>query len=214
MKLQLSLDLIDMSGAKALLKEVYNDIDIIEVGTPFVIKEGLKAVEEIRKEYPNLLVLADLKIMDAGEHEAKMAFDAGADIVTVLGVADNATIKGTVTAAKRCNKFVMVDMIGVKDIEQRGIEIDLLGVDYICVHTAFDIQSQGNNPLHELQIISKVVKNAKTAVAGGIKLNTLEDIVNEKPEIVVVGGGITGQPDRKHAASAMKRIINQEARKR
>lgn len=209
MKLQLSLDIIDIADAKALLKEVINAIDIIEVGTPFIIKEGLRAVEELRKEYPNLLLLADLKIMDAGEYEAKMAFDAGADIITVLGVADDATIKGAVHAAKGCNKFVMVDMIGVKDIEQRAKEIDLMEVDYICVHTAFDVQSQGRNPLSELQIINKVIKCAKIAVAGGIKLNTLEAIVNEKPEIVVVGGGITGQKDRRQATLAMREIIDQ-----
>jgi len=33
----------------------------------------------------SVAVLADLKIMDAGEHEANLAFEAGADIVTVLG---------------------------------------------------------------------------------------------------------------------------------
>ena len=44
---------------------------------------------------------ADLKIMDAGEHEANLAFNAGADIVTVLGVAHDETIRGVVRAARR-----------------------------------------------------------------------------------------------------------------
>ena len=39
--------------------------------------------------------------MDAGEHEANLAFNAGADIVTVLGVAHDETIRGVVRAARR-----------------------------------------------------------------------------------------------------------------
>ena len=39
--------------------------------------------------------------MDAGEHEANLAFAAGADIVTVLGVSHDETIRGVVAAARR-----------------------------------------------------------------------------------------------------------------
>ena len=44
-------------------------------------------------------VLADLKIMDAGGYEVAKASEAGADIITVLGVSDDATIKGAVAEA-------------------------------------------------------------------------------------------------------------------
>ena len=43
---------------------------------------------------PTATLLADLKIVDAGELEAQIGFDAGADIVTVLGVAHDVTIQG------------------------------------------------------------------------------------------------------------------------
>ncbi|PNB39561.1 3-hexulose-6-phosphate synthase, partial [Pseudomonas sp. GW456-E7] len=79
-------------------------------------------------------VLADLKIMDAGGYEIMKASEAGADIITVLGATDDATIKGAVEEAKKQKKKILVDMINVKDIESRAKEIDALGVDYICVH--------------------------------------------------------------------------------
>lgn len=207
MELLMALDFITLEGAKVILKEVGDSIDIVEVGTPFVVKEGIKAVEEIRKEFPLLKIMADLKIMDAGEYEAKMAFEAGADIVTVLGVSDESTIKGAVEQAKIFNKSIMIDMIGVQDIAKRTAEIDKLGVDYICVHTAFDVQATGKNPLDELQIVKSVVKNAKAAVAGGIKLDTIKEIVNENPAILIVGGGITSQPDKRKTALEMKKIM-------
>ena len=99
-------------------------------------------------------------------------------------------------------------MINVKDIESRAIELDQLGVDYICVHTAVDLQSKGKNPLEELSVVSGIVKKTKTAVAGGINKETLQQIVAMNPDLVIVGSSITGKEDRFKAASEMKELMN------
>lgn len=65
MKLQLALDLVDINGAIEVVKEVESHVDVVEIGTPVVINEGLKAVKEVKKAFPDMTVLADLKIMDA-----------------------------------------------------------------------------------------------------------------------------------------------------
>lgn len=213
MKLQLALDIITLPDALRLLETVQDSIDIVEVGTPFVLQDGVRAVREIKKSFPRLEVLADLKIMDAGEYESMLGFEAGADIVTVLGAADDATILGAVHSARRREGQVMVDMIGVSQLEHRVREIDALGVDYICVHTAFDLQHTGRDPLSDLQRLTKTVKSAKTAVAGGIKLATLDPILQLSPSIVIVGGGIMGQPDCKATAAAIKqRMLKAEGK--
>ncbi|AZU61729.1 3-hexulose-6-phosphate synthase [Neobacillus mesonae] len=210
MELQLALDLVNIPEAKEVVKEVEAHIDIVEIGTPVVINEGLKAVKEIKQAYPHLKVLADLKIMDAGAYEVMKASEAGADIITVLGATDNATIKGAVEEAKKQGTQILVDMINVKDLEQRAKEIDALGVDYICVHTGYDLQAEGENSFQQLQTIKRVVKNAKTAIAGGIKLNTLPEVVQTQPDLVIVGGGITGQQDKKAVAAEMELLIKQK----
>ena len=86
MKLQLALDDITLAAALALVEDVRTYVDIIEVGTPFLYAEGLGAVRELRRRFPEKEILADMKIMDAGEHETRLALQAGADYVTVLGV--------------------------------------------------------------------------------------------------------------------------------
>lgn len=209
MELQLALDLVNIPEAKKLVKEIAEYIDIIEIGTPVVINEGLRAVKEIKEEFPFLKVLADLKIMDAGGYEVMKAAEAGADIITVLGATDDSTIRGAVEEAKKQGKKILVDMINVKNIEERAMEIDALGVDYICVHTGYDLQAVGQSPFEELRIIKRVVKHAKTAVAGGIKLSTLPEVIQAKPDLIIVGGGITGQEDKKAVAAEMRRLINQ-----
>ncbi|MCH6269461.1 3-hexulose-6-phosphate synthase [Neobacillus citreus] len=210
MKLQLALDLVNIPEAIKVVREVEEYIDVVEIGTPVVINEGLRAVMEVKQAFPNLTVLADLKIMDAGAYEVMKASEAGADIITVLGATDDSTIKGAVEEAKKHGSKILVDMINVKDLAKRAYEIDELGVDYICVHTGYDLQAAGENPFEQLQTIKRIVRRAKTAVAGGIKLDTLPEVVNAQPDLVIVGGGITGQNDKKAVAAKMKELINQK----
>ncbi|ODG92673.1 3-hexulose-6-phosphate synthase [Gottfriedia luciferensis] len=209
MELQLALDLVNIPEAIELVKEVEEHIDIVEIGTPVVINEGLHAVKAVKKAFPNLKVLADLKIMDAAGYEVMKASEAGADIVTILGTAEDMSIKGAVEEAKKQGKKILVDMIAVKDLAGRAKEVDAMGVDYICVHTGYDLQAVGKNSFEDLQTIKGVVKNAKTAIAGGIKLDTLSEVIKVQPDLVIVGGGITGQADKKAAAAKMQQMINQ-----
>ncbi len=209
MELQLALDLVNIPEAKELIKEVENQIDIVEIGTPIIKIEGLKAVKEIKDTFPNLQVLADLKTMDAAAYEVLKASEARADIVTILGVAEDESIKGAVEEAKKQGKKVLVDLIAVKDIETRAKELDALDVDYICVHTGYDLQAVGKNSLEDLLKIKQVVKNAKTAIAGGIKLETLPEVVKAQPDLVIVGGGIANQEDKQAVAAKMQEMIKQ-----
>ncbi|MGN9863691.1 3-hexulose-6-phosphate synthase [Bacillus swezeyi] len=209
MKLQLALDLVNIPEAKEVVKEVEEHIDIVEIGTPIIKIEGLKAVKEIKEVFPGLQVLADLKTMDAAAYEVQKASEANADIVTILGVAEDESIKGAVEEAKNQGKEVLVDLIAVKDIEARAKELDTFGVDYICVHTGYDLQAVGKNSFEDLQTIKRVVKHAKTAIAGGIKLETLPEVIKAQPDLVIVGGGIAGQADKKAVAAKMQDMIQQ-----
>ncbi len=204
MKLQIALDTLTIEECISLLDETKDYVDVIEVGTPFIIEEGMRPVREFKKRYPGLEVLADAKIMDAGELEAECAFKAGADIVTVLGASNDETVLGAVKAAKKYGGKIMIDMIAVKNLAERTAELDAMGVDYICVHTAFDVQASGKNPLDELIVVNQVVNQAKSAVAGGVKLATIDDIVKEGVEIVVVGGAISNAADRPAMAREIK----------
>ncbi|MGA9290500.1 MAG: 3-hexulose-6-phosphate synthase [Anaerobacillus sp.] len=207
MKLQLALDLVNTEEGIELVKEVQEHIDIVEIGTPIVINEGLRAVKDMKAAFPNLEVLADLKIMDAAGYEVMKASESNADIITILGAAEDESIKGAVEEAKKQGKQILVDMMAVKDLATRAKEVDALGVDYICVHTGYDLQAKGENSFEDLETIKGVVKNAKTAIAGGIKLDSLEEVVKVQPDLVIVGGGITGEDDKKAVASKMQELI-------
>jgi len=211
MKLQLALDTLSIEESIDLLKRCEKWIDIIEVGTPMLIEYGLDAVRILKKTFPNHLVLADAKIMDAGELEAELCFKATADIVTVLGVSHLTTIKNAVKAAKKYNKEIMIDMIDVENIEEKTKLIDEVGVNYICVHTAFDLQQENSEPLEELDLVNEIIKHSKSAVAGGVKLTTIKDVIRHNPDVVVVGGGITNQQEPEIIAKQIKEIMEANA---
>src|SRR2546421_9251700 len=128
MKLQVAIDLLSTSDALTLLHKVGPYVDIIELGTPLVKTEGLSVVKYVKAAYPDKLVFADLKTMDTGELEADLAFNAGADCMTVLGSAGDSTIIGAVKAGKKHGKAVVADMIGVKDRLARLKELNKLGI--------------------------------------------------------------------------------------
>lgn len=207
MKLQIALDTLSLEECIILLEQTKGNVDIAEVGTPFILEEGMRPVRELKKRFPEIEILADTKIMDAGELEASSAFKAGADIVTVLGVSNDETILGAIKAAKQHGGKIMIDMIAVKNLVERAKEIDAMGVDYICVHTAFDVQKSGKDPLDELKMINKVICNAKSAVAGGVKLSTIDEIVEEGAEIIVVGGAICNAENKSETAKEMKKHL-------
>ena len=74
MKLQLAIDLEDVQGAIALIEKTKDSIDIFEYGTPLVINFGLEGLQKIRETFPDITLLADLKIMDVASYEVGQAF--------------------------------------------------------------------------------------------------------------------------------------------
>ena len=58
------------------------------------------------------------------DYEVSQAIKFGADVVTILGVAEDASIKGAVEEAHKHGKQLLVDMIAVQDLEKRAKELD------------------------------------------------------------------------------------------
>ena len=207
MKLQIAIDMVDAEIALKMVDQIHDIVDIIEIGTPMIVREGMFPVRLIKEKYPNIIVLADAKIVDGGDIESGDAFEAGADIVTVLAVAEDATILAVVNTARKYGKKVMADMICVNDVGKRAVELDNMGVDYVCIHTALDVQNTGKTPFDELAKVMMVLKNAKVAVAGGINMGTIPLTKKYGPEIVVAGGALTKAANLRAAVIEMEEAI-------
>ena len=171
-----------------------------EIGTPLVFREGMNAVRRIRRAHPQFTLVADLKIMDAGRAEADIAFSAGADIVTVMALAADATIAGALESARAHNKRAMLDMMQVANTRARAMELVEMGSDLLCLHTAHDQQASLGSPFAQLAELRQALPSTGMAIAGGVKLPALERILPLKPQVIIVGAAITAAADARASA--------------
>ena len=193
MKLQIALDDITREAAKVLLEKIQEDVDIIEIGTPFAYYNDISVIQEFKNLYPKATILADYKILDGGEFMSALAFRAGADIVTVSVSANNETIAGAIKTARAYGREVLVDTMGVplERIPERA--------------------AVAQDPLESMRLARQGAPELKLAVAGGINLQTLPRIIAAKPDLIIVGGAICKAVDPIETAKTMKKMILEEA---
>ncbi len=208
MRLQLALDALTFTDALAMATLVRDAVDIVEAGTPLIKRYGIDAVTQLRAAAPGKLIVADMKAMDAGALEAAMAFDAGADLMTVLACASDATIAAAVAAANARGKQIVADLIGVADKPMRARQLAAMGVHMIGVHAGVDDQARGADPLADLAAVQAAV-GTPIAVAGGISTRTISAVRALGPAIVIVGSAITAAADPHAAALELRALLIQ-----
>jgi len=204
---QIALDFVNLNRAlKVAEAAAAGGADWLEAGTPLIKSEGLDCLRALRRRFPQKTLVADMKIMDVGRIESESAFKAGANVVCVLGVADDSTIKECVEAAKNYGGRVMVDLLGVSDPTRRAMELEKMGIDYIGMHTSIDEQMRGKDPFSQLREVSRTV-SVPVAVAGGINSETAARAIDAGASVVIVGGAVIKAKDPQEATRTIKEAI-------
>ncbi len=197
--LQIALDFANLSQALRVAKEATaGGAQWLEAGTPLIKCEGLAAVRALKREFPDHTIVADMKTMDAGRVEVETAAQAGADVVTVLGGASDATIAECVEAGQRYDARIMVDLCEVAEPAARARVAQELGAAIIGVHCPIDVQMRGEDPLKELRDVVEAV-DIPVAVAGGLNSETAPLAVEAGADIIIVGGAVNKAPDATEA---------------
>lgn len=205
--LQVALDFENLSRALTAAREaVEGGADWVEAGTPLVKSEGLDAVRELKKAFPDRRIVADLKVMDTGAFEVEIAAKAGADVVTILGAADDGTIADGVRGGELYGAEVMVDLLGVQDPIARARRAAELGAAAVCWHVGIDMQMQGRTPFEVLGELAKA-SPIPVAVAGGLTSESVADAVRAGAQILIVGGAITKSAKITDATRRIKQAI-------
>ena len=209
-KLQIALDYTSLPPALVMASLVAPEVDIIEVGTPLCKAAGLDAIRGIREICPDKLILADFKTPDVGGIEAKMAFDAGADIITVIGGAATATVKEALAAAKECGKEMMMELTGVRDILARASEWRQIGVERLVYHREWDAQAAGRQWSEDDKVTIRqlIGMGFKVTVTGGLTLELLPFFADIPASVVICGRSIRENADPRAAAHEIRMAIN------
>lgn len=211
-KLQLAMDTLDGDEARRLAECTAPFVDILEAGTPLIKSVGINIVRKLKAAHPDKLVLADLKSSDVGAYEANMAFTAGADIVTTQGITTFATIAEVQREADKWKRRAEVDMTGVKDPVERAKEVKAAGVSLVLYHRSID-EELTEGALWDEQAVNTVREmcalGLDVAIAGGINYDILPLLSGVPIYGIVIGRGITAQPDPAQAAEKVARRIHE-----
>jgi 3-hexulose-6-phosphate synthase len=210
MKLQLALDTPDLTHELELAGRVAAYVDLIEAGTPLLIREGIRAVRELRRRHRGRPIVADIKVIDAGEPIAELAFAAGATVVTVLGNASDELIERVVRSAHRYDGQVMADSLTVSDIAARARRLRDLGVTSLCVNRRGFKRAKGLGREERIDQVAKLIEDIELPVylAGGIDEAELA-LLRELPLAgVIVGAAIANAYSPVAAAKKMRAILD------
>jgi 3-hexulose-6-phosphate synthase len=194
---QISLDLTSLEEALATAEiAVAAGVDWLEAGTPLILAEGLRAVEGLRKRFPNHPIVADLKTMDGGYLEAEMMAKAGASFVVVMGRAHEATVRRVVDAAREYGIKVMGDNLGADDRIANAKWLESLGVDYVIHHIGYDERRmvKGLSPMDELDEVVEAVSVPVQAV-GGLTIRQAIECPAHGAPLVVLGAPLVIDAD-------------------
>ncbi len=195
---QVSLDVTTIAEALELARGARRaGIDWLEAGTPLILGEGLHAVAALRREFPGVPIVADLKTMDGAGLEAEMMLGAGATHVVVMSRAHWASVKEMVRVARDMGGQVMADVLGAEDKARDARAMQELGADWIIVHTGFDERRylRGRSPLDDLDAVVAAVDRPVQAV-GGLSIEQALETVRRGARSVVIGAPLAIQADR------------------
>lgn len=188
MQLQLALDRISIDQAIDVARQTEAYIDIIEVGTSLIKDYGLRSVREIKKAFPNHIVLADIKTIDEGAYEFHAAFKAGADMATVMAAASIETLEACYQVSRELGKQMMIDIL--EEGKEKINRLKTMDQAIFCIHASTD-QSEKN-------VLSKLIQFKydhptlnTLAIAGGITLEDINGFKNEDIHIAIIGSSIT-----------------------
>jgi bifunctional enzyme Fae/Hps len=190
---------------------------IIEVGTPLIKTYGLKAIKMIRtwweeRTFDSLqtqtskhskssstsksptsanafvpYIVADLKCMDRGEREVKIAKKGGANAAVVLGQAPIETINAFIKECEKVGLDSMIDMMNVEYPLEVLRKLKTLPT-VVILHRGVDEENfnpESEIPYHEIQRI-KSNYDILVAIAGGDTIQEVQRAIFNDADIVVV----------------------------
>ena len=206
--LQVALDTLDLDTALKSTRLVADVVDIIEVGTILCLAEGLGAVKTVKMLYPDRLVLADVRIAEAGALISKMVFEAGADWVSVLSSASLSTMEVVAKEAFSHGGDVQVELQEDWTME-KAMKWQALGIKQVIIHRSRDTEKAGMSwGPKDLELVKELSdKGFKVSVTGKMSVDDIALFKGIPVYAFVAGRAIRDADDPTQAAEDFQNAI-------
>jgi|TARA_B100001964_G_scaffold245711_1_gene335043 bifunctional enzyme Fae/Hps len=163
------------------------DAIIIKVTAPLIKRYGVEICQKIHQIRPESIIISDMKTLDTGNLEARMAGDATADVITFSGRAPIKTQERFMDECKKVGALALMDTTNLanplKAIKKLNSKPEIVELKWIPNKA-------------EVTKIKKVC-GIKTLIAvdTDIKIDKIKEALTSGVDILFVGKSITGSED-------------------
>lgn len=176
-------------------------VTCIEAGHLLIKILGVGIVTELREEFDGIDVVADMKTMDMGAEEVRVAADAGATEVIICAAAGDGAVAAAVAEADRRQVNLMCSLMGIRNRVDRSAQLAGLGVREVIAHRGFDDSFRWQEPEQWAELGKLLELPApKVAVAGGLDIDAVRQLAKLDVGRIVVGTVINNADDPSAAA--------------
>ncbi|MDL2271289.1 bifunctional 5,6,7,8-tetrahydromethanopterin hydro-lyase/3-hexulose-6-phosphate synthase [Methanobrevibacter sp. OttesenSCG-928-I08] len=204
--LQVALDLDNLESMEKIISAIPDkERVLLEAGTPLVKKFGVGVVGKIRKLRPDAFIIADLKTLDVGRVEIKMAADETADAVAISGLGTIESIEKAIHETQKQGIYSILDMMNVENFVEKLNQLkDDLKPDIVLLHRNVDLETYKSEKGEDtgemtewgnIKEIKKVIDGGLVAVAGGITPDKVDEAITKGADIIIAGRYIIGSRD-------------------
>jgi 3-keto-L-gulonate-6-phosphate decarboxylase len=212
---QISVDVATLEQGRAVAAAALaGGVTIVEMGTPLLKNQGVaNVVPAFRQQFPEALLLADMKTMDGGAFEARAVYAGGGNIVDFLALAGVDTAKAICAvrdefrrADPELPRLVFADiMVPHQGPAAQAIEVALrmleAGVDAVGIHLQSDAR-RADPTLIEKNYLGDVARAlfervggaAPVQVVGGLSVAQAKGLAQAGLRAFVISGNL-GEPD-------------------
>jgi 3-keto-L-gulonate-6-phosphate decarboxylase len=189
-------------------------VDIVEMGTPLLKTQGVaNVVPAFRKQFPDALLLADMKTMDGGGGEARSVYVGGGNIFDFLALAGVDTAKSICAvrdefrrAGSELPRLVFSDiMVPHQGPAAQAGEVALrmveAGVDAVGIHLQSDARRANPKLIEDdylgdvaRAVFERIGKAAPVQVVGGLSIAQAKSLAKAGLRAFVISGNM-GLPD-------------------
>ena len=212
---QISVDVSTLEQGLAIASPALGGgVDIVEMGTPLLKNAGVtNVVPAFRRQFPEALLLADMKTMDGGGGEARAVYAGGGNIIDFLALAGVDTAKAICAVrdefrrgGSELPRLAFADiLVPHQGPAAQAVEVALrmldAGVDAVGVHLQSDAR-RADPALIESDYLGDMARAvfeqvghvAPVQVVGGLSVAQARRLAQAGLRAFVISGNL-GQPD-------------------
>jgi 3-hexulose-6-phosphate synthase len=212
---QISVDVATLEQGRAVAgAALAGGVSIVEMGTPLLKNQGVaNVVPAFRQQFPEALLLADMKTMDGGAFEARAVYAGGGNIIDFLALAGADTAKAICAvrdefrrADPELARLAFADiLVPHQGKAAQAVEVALrmleAGVDGVGIHLQADARRADPTLIesHYLDDVARAVFKrvggaAPVQVVGGLSVAQAKSLAQAGLRAFVISGNL-GQPD-------------------